>query len=271
MKTNKSKPSNYKPASPAVEQAAQVLLCLGSNLNGDMRLTEICNQVGIHKSKGFSILNALGQYDIVTKNSETKTYSLGPALMPLGRKVTEKMDIPTIARDHLQQLAEETQSSVLLGIVSNDQLYIAGKYDGSKLLSLTIRQYQSLHITHGAHGKAIFAFLNEHEKQAIMDAGQLFFHGSDKPLDQKRLAQELAMCQKNGYAIDNGELTPGTRAVSAPIFDHTNKIVAAIVAAGTFPETLFPSHGKKTVKTARKISRQAGAQFETIINLSIAD
>lgn len=104
-----------------------------------------------------------------------------------------------------------------------------------------------------------------------MDTGQLFFHGSDKPLDKKRLAQELRMCKKFGYAIDNGELTAGTRAVSAPIFDHTNKTVAAIVVAGTFPEQLFHSIGQKTAKTAREISRQAGAQPEKIKNLSAVD
>ncbi|MCD4675796.1 MAG: helix-turn-helix domain-containing protein, partial [Desulfobacula sp.] len=89
--TTEKKKSVYRPTSPAVEQAAQLLLCLGKS--NDMGLTAICKEIGIHKSKGFSILNSLAQYDLITKDGKTKTYSLGPALMPLARKAREKLDI----------------------------------------------------------------------------------------------------------------------------------------------------------------------------------
>ncbi|MCP4024298.1 MAG: IclR family transcriptional regulator, partial [Desulfobacteraceae bacterium] len=244
---------------PAVEQAARLLLCLGKNKGNDYGLTSICKEIGIHKSKGYSILNALAQYDLITKDSKTKTYSLGPALMPLARKAKEKFDITAIAKDHLQILADETRTSVLLGIICNDQFYIAGKYDGNEMLSVTVRQYQSLHITHGAHGKAIFAFLDEKEQQRIIDSGQLFFHGDRKALDEKKLAQELKMCRKKGYAIDNQELAPGIRAVSSAVFDNNNEITAAIVLVGTFLEDKFETWGEKTAAIAELISQKAGA------------
>jgi len=258
--TVEKKKSIYKPSSPAVEQAAQLLLCLGKNRSGEMGLTTICKEIGIHKSKGFSILNALVQYDLITKDSRTKTYSLGPALMPLARKAREKIDINAIAKEHLQKLAKETRATVLLGIICNDQFYIAGKYDGNESLSVTVRQYQSLHITHGSHGKAIFAFLSDSERQRIFDSDQLFFHGKFESLDHERLRQELLLCRKNGYAIDNGEITPGIKAVSAPVFDHNNEVTAAIVLVGTFTEEKFEFLGEKTAAAGRIISRQAGAQ-----------
>jgi len=259
--TQEKKKSVYNPTSPAVEQAARLLLCLGKNENSDMGVTAICNEIGIHKSKGYSILNALAQYDLIIKDNKTKTYSLGPALMPLAQKAREKLDINAIAKTHLQQLAQETQASVLLGIICNDQFYIAGKYDGNEKLSVTIRQYQSLHITHGSHGKAIFAFLDEKDRQRLIEAGQLFFHGDIESLDKKRLEQELIFCRKNGYAVDNGEITPGITAVSAPIFDHNNKVAAGIVLVGTFTDDKFKILGKKIAAVSQIISRQAGAQL----------
>ena len=258
--TTEKKKSVYRPTSPAVEQAAQLLLCLGKS--NDMGLTAICKEIGIHKSKGFSILNSLAQYDLITKDGKTKTYSLGPALMPLARKAREKLDINAIAKDHLQKLANETKASVLLGIICNDQFYIAGKYDGNDKLSVTVRQYQSLHITHGSHGKAIFAFLNETDRQRIFDSDQLFFHGDNiDSLDKKRLEQELKFCRENGYAVDNGEITPGITAVSAPVFDHNNEVTAAIVLVGTFTKDKFETFGKMIAVTGRTISKQAGAQL----------
>ncbi|MCF6249545.1 MAG: IclR family transcriptional regulator [Desulfobacula sp.] len=259
--TAENKKSIYRPGAPAVEQAAQLLLYLGKTREMDLGVTDICKEIGIHKSKGFSILNALAQYDLVTKDNKTKTYSLGPALMPLARKAREKLDINAIAKDHLQLLANETKTSVLLGIISNDQFYISGKYDGNDKLSVTVRRHQSLHITHGAHGKAIFAFMDESEQDRIFNSDQLHFHGETCDLDHKILEKELKDCRKNGYAVDNGKITPGITAVSSPVFDHNNQVSAAIVLVGTFTEDKFDLLGKKTAATAKLISKKAGAQL----------
>ena len=167
MWTPKREKSAYSPTSPAVEQAAQLLLYLGKQKDNSINLTTICKDIGIHKSKGFSLLNTLSKYDFIIKDSATKAYSLGPALLPLARKAREKIDINAIAKDHLQKLANETRASALFGIICNDQFYIAGKYDGNDKLSVTVRQHQSLHITHGSHGKAVFSFLDEKEQQRI--------------------------------------------------------------------------------------------------------
>jgi IclR family transcriptional regulator, acetate operon repressor len=251
--------STYNPASPAVAQAAQILMFLGNTSGHDPGVSEICNAVGIHKSKGFSILNTLAGCDFVTKDPRTKTYRLGPALIPLGRKAIENCDIAAVARDHLERLAGKTGASVLLGIICNDQFYITAKYDGNQTVSVTIRQYQSLHITHGSHGKSIFAHLDKTEQQRILAAGPVFFHGPSGNVDMERLEAELAFCRENGYAVDNEEITPGIRAVSAPLFDGRNRVFAAMVVLGTFGENQLTRLGEMTSETSRIISRQMGA------------
>lgn len=257
----KTKKSTYNPISPAVDQAARLLQCLGGEPGDSMGLTAICKKLHIHNSKGFSILNALSKYDLVTRNNATKTYSLGPALIPLARKAAEKLDIHTISMDYLQELADETHTSVLLGIICNDQFYIVGKYNGNRGFSVTIRQYQTFHITHGSHGKAVFAFLSPKEQQRIMDGDQLFFHGSSDNFDRSRFDQEILFCRQNGYAVDDGEMTPGVSAVSAPVFDHNNQVVAGIVSVGTFTRDRFEAFGKKIAAAGCTISRQAGAEL----------
>jgi len=71
---------------PAVEQASRILLCLARANSSYMSLTEICSQVGIHKSKAFSILTTLQKSGLVQRNSEGKGYSLGPGLIELSRR-----------------------------------------------------------------------------------------------------------------------------------------------------------------------------------------
>ncbi|MCF8092604.1 MAG: IclR family transcriptional regulator [Desulfotignum sp.] len=258
--TVEKKPSVYRSSAPAVDQAAQLLLCIGKQNDVGTSLTALCKEIGIHKSKGFSILNALMQYDLVTRDEMTKTYSLGPALLPLAQKAKERIDFAAVSRVHLQKLAAETNATVLLGIICHDQFFIAAKYDGNDQLSVTIRLNQSLHITHGAHGKAIFAHLDEKEQSRIFDAGQLLFHGETRDLDEKELHRELAFCREYGYAVDNGRRTPGTSAVSAPVFDHHNAVAAAVVVVGTYGREWFEKFGTKTAHTAGLISSLCGAR-----------
>ena len=181
--------------------------------------------------------------------------------MPLGRKARDKLDIAAIAKEHLQALAFESRASVLLGIISNDQFYISDKYDGNDKMSVTVRRHQSLHISHGAHGKAIFAFLDSTNRDRILDSGPLYFHGAPENLDQQRLLREMSDCRKYGYAVDNGEVTAGITAVSAPVFNHHNQVTAAIVIVGTFTADKFQRLGEKTAAAAKIISKKAGAQI----------
>jgi DNA-binding IclR family transcriptional regulator len=50
-----------------------------------MGLTEICNQIGVHKNKDYSILPTLVQYGFIEKDLQTKIYFFDPNLLFLSR------------------------------------------------------------------------------------------------------------------------------------------------------------------------------------------
>jgi DNA-binding IclR family transcriptional regulator len=255
--------SFYKPTVPAVEQASQVLLCLGESPNFKMRLTEICNQVGIHKSKGHSILNTLIQFGFVEKDPQTKTYSLGPALIFLSRHVLDNLRYPEIVAPFLDDLAKETSGTALFGLIYGEHLLVVGKSEGNQNIGFTIRLGHRFHITLGAHGKAIVAFMPEADREKILTKKRVYFHGFDSPrLNMKRLREELIKCRQQGYAQDIGEITQGVNFVSAPVFSVQEKIIGCIILIGTFPESLIEKYGPKTADVARRISYKLGADIK---------
>jgi DNA-binding IclR family transcriptional regulator len=255
----KNNTSTYKPIVPAVEQAAKLLVCLGNNSEGKMTVTQICKELGIHKSKGYSILHTLMQFDFIIKDLGTKAYSLGTGLLMLAKNVQENLDIKKISELFLQNLALETKSTVLLGIISNDQFFISATFEGDDTVGITIRANQSLHITHGAHGKAIAAFMDKKSQDDLLKKKQLYFYGKDKTFDMKILRDELSMCRKTGFAVDSGGVTPGINALSSPIFDSDKKIIAGIVLVGTFSKDLFSEYGQKVSDISKEISKRTGA------------
>jgi DNA-binding IclR family transcriptional regulator len=253
--------SEYKPMVPAVDQAAKLLLCLGDAVEGNMTVTQICQTIGIHKSKGYSILHTLMQFNFVIKDNETKAYSLGPGLLPLAKNIHDNLDIKKFADPILQRLAFETQSTVLLGIISNDQFFVIETYETDEIFGVTIRKNQSLHITHGAHGKAIAAFLDKEDLKSLLKQDKLHFYGKNKKFDMAKFEKELSYVRENGFAIDNGNSTPGINALSSPIFDSDKKIIAGIVLLGTFTQDKFDEYGAKVSDMGKDISIICGAKI----------
>ena len=257
--------SVYKPSVPAVEQASRVLLCLGESPQFKMRLTEICQQVGIHKSKGHSILNTLKQFGFVERDPEAKTYSLGPALIFLSRHVLDNLHYPEIVAPFLDHLAKETNGTALFGLIYGEHLVVVGKSEGYQNIAFSIRLGHRFHITLGAHGKAIVAFMPEADREKILTKKRVYFHGYETTrLNMKRLREELVRCRQVGYAQDVGEITTGVNFVSAPVFGVQEKIIGCIILIGTFGDSLIPKYGPKTADVAREVSYKLGANVKAL-------
>lgn len=268
LKNNRSRKSIYKPMVPAVEQASRVLLCLGESPHFKMKLTEICKEVGIHKSKGHSILNTLKQFKFVEKDPEAKTYSLGPALIFLSRHVLDNLQYPEIVAPFLEDLAKETNGTALFGLIDGEHILVVGKSEGNQNVGFSIRLGHRFHITLGAHGKAIVAFMPEMEREKILIKKRIYFHGFElSRLNMKRLREELTKCRQLGYAQDIGEITAGVNFVSAPVFGLQEKIIGCIILIGTFTETLIEKYGPKTADVARRISYKLGANVKNFNNM----
>jgi DNA-binding IclR family transcriptional regulator len=203
-------------------------------------------------------------FGFVVKNPQTKTYTLGPGLVFLARQVLENLDHRAVVSPFLMKLAKETSSTALFGLISGSQVFIVGKQEGDQNVGVTIGLGHRFHITSGAHGKAIAAFLPEHERDKILERKALYFYGKDTPMDRNRLERDLEACRKRGFAQDTGDLQPGILAVSAPVFDHLNRVAGCLILIGTFPRNKIGPYGDRVDRTARQISTRLGAEVETI-------
>lgn len=264
IKKDKRKKSAYKPLVPAVEQASRILICLGESPHFKMRLTEICKQVEIHKSKGYSILNTLSQFGFVEKDPETKTYWLGPGLIFLSRNVLDNLSYPDIVAPFLEGLAKKTNGTAVFGLIDAKHIIVVAKREGNQNIGFTVRPGHRFHITLGAHGKAMMAFMPEVERKKILAGKKLFFYGERSQADMNRLREDLAKCRQLGFTQDIGEVTPGVNVISAPVFGNREKMVGCIILFGTFVERLIETYGPEVAEIARQISYKLGADIKTL-------
>jgi DNA-binding IclR family transcriptional regulator len=251
--------SAYKPLVPAVEQASRILFCLAEGSQHKMTLTDICREVKIYKSKGHSILNTLKQFGLVEKDSQTKTYFLGPSLIFLSRHVLDNLSYPEVAAPFLHALAKETNGTAVFGLVQGDHVVVVGKNEGNQNIGFGLRLGHRFHITLGAHGKAIAAFMSPAEREKLLAKKKLYFYGEVSRMDLNRLNVEIARCRDLGFAQDIGEVTPGVNTISAPVFSNREKILGCVILIGTFASGKIEEYGPQVASTARQVSHKLGA------------
>jgi DNA-binding IclR family transcriptional regulator len=261
-KADKKKRSEERYLVPAVEQASRVLFCLAGTGASHMSLIEICAQVGIHKSKAFSILETLKRFGLVQRNTDGKRYALGPGLVSLSRKVLDNLSPPRLAQPILEELAEKADSTAVLGLIIDRNVFIAAKHEGEGNIGVTMRIGHRFPLTYGAHGKAIAAFLSTKERDLLLEGKDLYFHGDPAKLDRARLKKELAQCLRDGFAEDLGELNRGLHVVAAPVLGPNRAPIGFIEIFVLFSAKAAHRFGPLVAEAGKTLSRQLGAEVD---------
>ena len=258
MKKRELSNNNYAEMVPAVEQACKILIFLAKESGVRPRLTDICREVGIHNSKGYSILNTLSKYGLVQREPIAKTYRLGPGLAYLGRRVLQGMDLRKMVMPHLETLSSQTGETSLFGLLSAEQVFIIAKQEGNHLIGVSIDIGHRFHMTAGAHGKAIVSVMPEAQRNKILSRKKLYFYGDPVKFDPERLKAEIEKAKALGFAEDRGDLQPGVNAVSSAVMDHNGSVQGCVILIGTYPGSKIPEFGPLVSATAQEISRELG-------------
>lgn len=228
---------------PAVEQVGRILLYLAKSPRFKVKLTDIARDLGIHKSRVFYILNTLKEFGLIEKDPESKTYSLGPALIFMGEKVLDNLDFKDRAERTLKVLAKETGCTAFLGRITEDKVYVVAKEYADDGVKITIPLGYRFPFSYGALGKVLMAF-----------SADLYDKKGAWPFPE----EEIEECRRRGFAMDIREVDPRFSSVAAPVFDRFGKVVAIIFLVGTFDEDQAHHFGQKVVKAAKDFTKAIG-------------
>jgi DNA-binding IclR family transcriptional regulator len=249
---------------PAVEQAGRVLFSLADATSSHMSLTEICAQVGIHKSKAFSILHTLQGFGLVQRNSDGKGYALGTGLIALSRRVLDNLNAPRAAEPILAELAKKSGGTAALGLIADKSVFVAAKQEGGRDIGYTMRIGYNFPLTYGSHGKAIAAFLPQEDLDKLLQNGGLYFHGKPNKFDRAHLEAELDHCRRDGYATDFGEMRAGINTVASIVFGPAGTPIGYIVVVGLLSKKATEKFGPEVAQAAKLLSRQLGADLDNM-------
>lgn len=254
---------------PAVEQAIRVMLYLAESGSNPISLTDICREVGIHRSKAFSILSTLSEYDFVKKNPNRRGYMPGLGLLTLVGKMLENLNLPQLVEPVLYDLAKRAGATVALGVISDDRTFVVAQFEGAPGLGVSAPLGHVTPITYGAHGKVIAAFLPEEERDELLKKQDLFFYGKPDKFDKARFMKEMTKCRRDGFAIELGDMIPGMNAIAAPVLDQDGRPIGYITVVGFFSREHALKIGPLAAEAGKTISRETGNRIYWKKGLSI--
>jgi DNA-binding IclR family transcriptional regulator len=153
-------------------------------------------------------------------------YTLGPKLLELGYITSKRMDLPRVAREHLEALAASTKDTVHLGILDEGRALYLDKIQGSRRVEVSSRIGDRQPLRSTGLGKALILDADEKQWREYYDHEARLGHRYDVPLDVwLRRMREYA---KEGYAFDLEENEDRIRCVAAPVRGVSGSIVGAI-------------------------------------------
>lgn len=210
----------------------RILETLARSEELELTLSDIANELQLHKSTVLRLLSTLEHQGYVEQDPRTRRFRLRMKLFELGSSLLERTSLPKVARPILEELGRISGEVVHLAILDEGTAIYIDKVDSKH----TIRMYSRIGRRSPVHctgvGKALIAYLPDAELDRIIQERGLRRYTPNTITDYQVLKDHLAEVRKRGVAFDYEEHEIGIRCVAAPIRDNTGKVVASISVAG---------------------------------------
>lgn len=219
-----------KYQAPSVKKAFQILRLIADE-NKKVGITDIAKSLNISKSTVHGITSVLEEVGVIRRDSITKRYTLGFALLELGKSAYSQVDLTEIAKPALKKLMEETQQTVFLGILSGEHVTIIESFESRQDLKITTPIGTTIPLLAGAVGKALLGTMDEAYVTEIIKRKGIKRYTENTITDPVKYLEAIKASRKAGYGTDYEEYILGVCAVAAPIVGN-DAFLSAVWAVG---------------------------------------
>ena len=147
----------------------------------------------------------------------------------MGSGYARQGPLQRIARRPLAELVDRTRQSAHLAVLhGSDVLYVLEeRAPGRPPLVTDVGVRLPAHLT--ASGRAVLAHLSSAQVRALFPSSAAFVdrHGTG-PRSLSSLRSLLTETRQRGYAVEEGEVTPGLSSVAAAVLDHNGHPLAGV-------------------------------------------
>jgi DNA-binding IclR family transcriptional regulator len=261
-----------RPASTgiqSIENGTPVLRAL-VQAKGPMSLTAIATATGMAPGKAHKYLASYIRAGLVAQSEAGGRYDLGPFALELGVAAMRRIDVMEIAQPAMDDLRNLLSHTVSLALWANHGPTIMRIAETPDIMSLTVRFGTVMPLLTSSFGRIFAAYLDRRITQNMIQAELADPKGVAAQAGLKTFTDVetmLARFRARRMSVAENLSTPGRAALAAPIFDHNNRIVAAVAVVGVQGRLELDADSRparELAATARKLSQRLGAALDQI-------
>ncbi|MBT2551602.1 IclR family transcriptional regulator [Arthrobacter sp. ISL-5] len=214
----------------SVERALAVLEILARD--GHAGVSDIAEEMGIHKSTVSRLLGSLLSREMVQQNTERGKYQLGFGILRLASSIPGRLSLVREARPVLESLAEDFKETVNLAVLRSNYAVNVDQAMGPSTLATYdwVGSLTPLHAT--SSGKVLLAALTAEERNRVLQETGLPARTSRTITSRSKLETQLLEVARDGYAVVREEFEIGLKSMAVPVYNHIGTVIAAVSISG---------------------------------------
>jgi len=242
---------------------ASLILDTIKEANKPLNLTALSDCTNMSKNNLKKYLVSFVRNGFLVFNESDKTYSLGPKLISLGLKALNQLDLFSFIDSYIFKIKDLLNKPVALAVWADNRPVITRFQKSNNPIDINMEIGYSPPLLVSSVGKCFAAFSSPEITKEVMEKEIKEFN-----LKRKNVEQELMSITKKGYSFREKEYDhiPGNCSISAPIFDASGNIIAAICILG-FANGLGMNPESNDVQVLQKVTREVS--FNPIHNSKI--
>jgi DNA-binding IclR family transcriptional regulator len=265
-----TQPDDSKYVVQVLSRALHVLWSIAEDNRG-WTLEELAVHHALNKASMLRILRTLEARDVVLRADDT--YFIGPRVLDLSHAYLKRLELDSVARPFMEQLASDTGQTVSLAILDGFEIIYIAFEKAQRELDIQ----SQIGARHPANATALGKVM-----LADLDPAALASELHDTPLPRlthrtiysvDTLLINLEKVRTQGYALDDEERGIGIRCVAAPIRRSDGRVIAGISIAGAIfhmGDDLIVSHIEYVCKAADAISARFGFDAAKVRDSAVA-
>lgn len=226
----------------------------------EWRLSDLARELGLSKSVVHRLLRTLVEGGFVLQDRERGTYLLGMEVVKIARSAERRGAIARVAAPRAERLSHETGDTVTIAVLRGHRGLCVTHVEAPDSLLYPTQIGDTIFLHASALGYALLAYQPPSLIDGVLSQSLPHFTGTTLT-DRGEIEAELERTRARGYGFSAGTMTPGARAVAAPIRDIDGNVTAAIgltAPADMMPDEDVPRLGALVVDVAQELSRELG-------------
>jgi DNA-binding IclR family transcriptional regulator len=212
---------------PVLQKSIAVLKLIAEG-RGNTTTKALEQTLGVPHSTMYRILQTFAQADWV-RHVESGQFELSFGLLPLLQPLVRHELLIDIVRDPLLALGRDTGLTTKLSVRQGDFAITLFRTESPRATSVHVKTGAAFHLVIGSSGAVLLSGLDPVARKRIIDGAPAECWQFQTHADVTR---RLAEFGKTGACSDAGSYRPMVFAISAPLYDRSGTVIAAITAIG---------------------------------------